>query len=533
MKHTTLAAMAFFVAAAGISVGYAFAEDTDITPPVISSITATSTQTTATIGFATDELAYGQVEYGTTTAYGLVTAWEAASSTAHTIALASLTASTTYHFMVAAKDEAGNTATSSDQAFITLPVPPAPDTTAPVISNVSATSTQTTATITWNTNESSVGRVSYGTSTVYGITTAWESVAGTAHAAGLTSLASSTVYHFAVAARDVAGNTATSSDYVFSTLAPTVSPPPATSTADVVVKLKVEPRSINAKSKGKWVQIRVAFPEGYDARDVHTSSIKLNGTLSPERVKVKSKRTKWFDFESGRETSLQLKFSRSAVVNFLAVSASAASATTSTGTSTVPLLTKNITISGTIGTKLFSGSAAVRYIGTGDLPNGTVCRGDGSSEVYIISNGKRRHIPTARAFEELGYRWNQISILPQSVVDAYMDDMLIKASNGASVYLVSGGKKRHVTDPAEFEALGLDWEDITTLSANELGYFATVTNITLIRASGDEKVYFVSGSERRWIPSVNVFQKRGYKWEDIVIVDESELENYRVGTQVD
>lgn len=404
------------------------------------------------------------------------------------------------------------------------------DSTPPVISAVVTSSIgETSATVTWTTNEPADSQAEYGTTTAYGLSSALQTATMTAHAVSLTGLTASTTYHFLVKSRDAAGNLATSSDGTFTTLAePATTTPPVV--GDVTVKVSVEPKTLNAKSKGKWIQVQVRFPEAYNARDVDLSTVKLNGTISPDRVKMKAKKEKKNgddDESDDRESRLHLKFSRRAMIELLAGQA------TTTATTTTPVVSKTITISGNIGGKTFSGTAMVRFLAANDLPDGTLLRSADGSEVYVIIKGKKRHIPTAEAFEEAGYKWGKIAVISREAVEAYEEDVLIRSSDSPAVYLVSGGKKRHVTDPSEFEALGLDWEDITVVTPKEISHWDTVTNITLIRAAGDSKVYFISGGKKQWVRSETVFIKRGFKWEDIVIVDESEKDKYPAGAELD
>lgn len=97
------------------------------------------------------------------------------------------------------------------------PTPPGPDTTAPVISSVSASVGTSSASITWNTNESATSRVVYGTTTSYGTLGALNSSLVTSHAVALNGLATSTMYNYAVVSKDSSGNTATSSNKTFTT----------------------------------------------------------------------------------------------------------------------------------------------------------------------------------------------------------------------------------------------------------------------------------------------------------------------------
>ena len=94
---------------------------------------------------------------------------------------------------------------------------PAPDTTAPVISSVTATGiTDTSATITWTTDESADSRVDYGLGTSYGSVGSDGSLV-TTHSVTLTGLNPTAAYHYKVTSSDGSGNSASSADLTFIT----------------------------------------------------------------------------------------------------------------------------------------------------------------------------------------------------------------------------------------------------------------------------------------------------------------------------
>ena len=93
------------------------------------------------------------------------------------------------------------------------------DVTAPTISNVIATpTTGNTATITWQTNESSLSWILYGTSTAYGQQTKTSSYTSS-HSIILTGLIANTIYHYQVKSQDSSGNVGVVADKTFTTLA--------------------------------------------------------------------------------------------------------------------------------------------------------------------------------------------------------------------------------------------------------------------------------------------------------------------------
>ena len=86
----------------------------DLTPPVISSVSANTTSSSAAIRWTTNEPADSQVQYGLTSAYGSTTPLDSTRTTSHTVTITGLRAQTTYHYRVLSRDAAGNLRVSGD-----------------------------------------------------------------------------------------------------------------------------------------------------------------------------------------------------------------------------------------------------------------------------------------------------------------------------------------------------------------------------------------------------------------------------------
>ena len=137
--------------------------------------------------------------------------------------LPSLSASTTYYYIVVSKDGSGNTATSTEKSFDTLAEsetePPA-DTTPPELSNITTNATTTEALVEWNTDEDADSMVFFGESSPVDPETATKVVNSalvTDHSLTLLSLSPDTNYYFLVVSKDADGNTATSTEQSFTT----------------------------------------------------------------------------------------------------------------------------------------------------------------------------------------------------------------------------------------------------------------------------------------------------------------------------
>jgi beta-lactamase superfamily II metal-dependent hydrolase len=196
----------------------------DETPPMISGVSVSNiTQTSATVAWVTDESSTSEVTYRRTDIHPAVFYPPVSDEnlvTSHSIRLSGLTAGTTYHYWVESKDASGNEATSEDDTFTTLPPL---DTTAPVISDVTvADITETTARITWTTDEPATSRVEYGKTIDYWLRTCSDGTLVIDHSVSLSGLEPDTIYHFRVKSEDEAGNEAASGDNSFTTAQPTL-----------------------------------------------------------------------------------------------------------------------------------------------------------------------------------------------------------------------------------------------------------------------------------------------------------------------
>ncbi|MEK6584533.1 MAG: fibronectin type III domain-containing protein, partial [Nitrospirota bacterium] len=118
-----------------------------------------------------------------------------------------------------------------------------PDTTAPVISSVSAGNIITTGvTITWTTNEASSSKIEYGTTQTYGSQSNVDNTLVTTHTVVLSGLTPNTIYYFRVISSDQAGNQGISAGSNFTTQKV---PQPDTPTAiqDLTVRIGASTRN--------------------------------------------------------------------------------------------------------------------------------------------------------------------------------------------------------------------------------------------------------------------------------------------------
>jgi len=262
------------------------------------------------------------------------------------------------------------------------------------------------------------------------------------------------------------------------------------------------PQSFNLNSQGKYVTVHLFLPSPHKAFDVNTSTVKLNDSLSPTVYGINYFKKE--DKHKERNTSnLVLKFARS---EFAALASSTVG-------------DFEVTITGEVNEESFSASDTVNILELVVHEEEDLVTSTSSPEVYVIKNGHRRHIPTPQAFHRRGLAWRNIKQIPQEELDSYPDDELIRSSDASAVYLICAGMKRHIPSAEVFESYGFDWDDISVVSRDELTDYP---DVNLIRGAGEAKVYLLAGGKRHWIPTVAVFNKHGYKWDNVIIVNSSE-----------
>jgi phosphodiesterase/alkaline phosphatase D-like protein len=250
--------------------------------PQISGIAVDPGPTSATVQWVTNEPADGQVDYGLTPSYGSSTPVAPALTTSHSLVVSGLTPSTTYYYRIRSRDSGGNLATSPGGTFTTDP----PDSVAPLLSSIQVTLvTNTSARVTWISDENADTQVEYGATTAYGTLSPLDSTPTMGHAVVLSGLTSGTTYHYRVRSRDTTGNLAVSADKTFSTSGPGLCPCsiwPLTAAPAVPSQSDTNPVELGVRFRADVDGLinGVRFYKGPTNTGLHTVTLWSNGGTS-------------------------------------------------------------------------------------------------------------------------------------------------------------------------------------------------------------------------------------------------------------
>lgn len=176
------------------------------------------TPDSALIAWTSDQPSSSQVEFGTTTAYGTLSAFNSSPVTSHSVMLTGLAPGTTYNCAALSTDSAGQVGVSSNFTFTTSGTVAAAETVKiSEIGRITASGITTdSAAISWTTDQPSTSQVAYGPTPAYGSLSAFAAAPVTAHSLRLTGLAAGTTYNYAALSTNSAGQI-TSPNFTFTT----------------------------------------------------------------------------------------------------------------------------------------------------------------------------------------------------------------------------------------------------------------------------------------------------------------------------
>ncbi|MBI2583017.1 N-acetylmuramoyl-L-alanine amidase [Candidatus Azambacteria bacterium] len=168
------------------------------------------------------------------------------------------------------------------------------------------------------------------------------------------------------------------------------------------------------------------------------------------------------------------------------------------------------------------------------LTNGSLMRSYNRPEVYLVDGGKKRVITSATLFNRNGYDWNNIQTLTDRELGLYPagdpiiwpDGTLVREAGNPKVYLVEEGKKRHLTSAHLFGILNVNSKSVLMLETGELRFYPLGKPLvfpdgTAIR-DPKGRVYLVENGEKRYAPTP-------LKGKKIVSLDQTAIDAYPDG----
>lgn len=481
-----------------------FAPIVEAKAPIISNIRLISpTDRSVTITFQTTPAATSRVIYGTDTAYS--GGWVDSSrglQTDHAITLGSLLPNTTYHYQVQVTSINGETEYSNDQFFTT---PKSTDKTPPEISNIIFVfTTGKTTTLSWKTNEITSCSIQYGTDLNFG-----RSISAGGNAKffekTISGLLVNTQYYLRIYAKDVAGN-----EIYSNTLNVHTGETDAADKANLELT-QIRPITNNDEQIGTN-QVLITW---------HTDKA-ADGTISiGPKAGNYNKTIKEDPPRNIEHKILVTDLTPSTIYHFKITSKDVVGKTATTSDHTFTTNAKP--------TKA-SEKPIVNDTKNPKL-NVSFYKAKDNPRIYLVSKGFKHYIGSMDILISYGATWADVKIIEQKTLDNLPEARLIKSERTPTVYfLYKNNKKKAIPNATIFESYsGNSWDNIVTLSDLDIDSYS---EIRVIKSNDSPIVYLLENNARKSFVNESAFLSRGYKWSDIGIVNNIELQSYQIGESV-
>ncbi len=108
-------------------------------------------------------------------------------------------------------------------------------------------------------------------------------------------------------------------------------------------------------------------------------------------------------------------------------------------------------------------------------PDGTLIKYPDQPGIYLIESNKKRAFASGEIFEKLGFKWEEVIEIPYSetyidgeLITGWLNGTLIKYPDQPGIYLIQGGSKRAFASGEIFEKLGFKWEEVIEIPSDEI-----------------------------------------------------------------
>lgn len=176
-------------------------------------------------------------------------------------------------------------------------------------------------------------------------------------------------------------------------------------------------------------------------------------------------------------------------------------------------------------------------------PDGTLIKYQTDPRVYIIQNGKKRHLTSLEIFTSYRFTFDMVKpfssgdlMLPfGDPVNNIKPGTVVKTPSSQNYYLVyepqTGVSKSTTITPSVFTSLGLLQKNVVYISDSQLPPIGSDEILetgphpfgSLVIDKQTLSVYMVWDASKRHIPSPNVLKSLGYSFADVVIANQADL----------
>jgi len=176
-----------------------------------------------------------------------------------------------------------------------------------------------------------------------------------------------------------------------------------------------------------------------------------------------------------------------------------------------------------------------------NTPKGTLFKLREKDNPYLLKDGFCYEISSSKVFEEWGFKEEDLFYADIRNVGncsfglylSYKPGSLIRVDGDRKVYLVNQDNTiSHITSPQLFNKFGFKWENIIQISDREMKMFIEGKPMlfptgTIIKGDG-QTIYLVASTYIKPIPSSSIFLANKLDWKQVIYLNDNELGYYLI-----
>ncbi len=157
-------------------------------------------------------------------------------------------------------------------------------------------------------------------------------------------------------------------------------------------------------------------------------------------------------------------------------------------------------------------------------PEHMLVRAEGDGKVYVVNGGKKRHLKDEAVFASYGYAWSDVHVLPRGVVDAIPNERLVRMRGAPQIFLLNDALwRRRLLDPQVMASYG--WTNAPVAEVTE-AEFASYPETDLIVRSGEA----YSLNMKIHLGTHDSLRAKGYDMSSVHLVNDFDFKAYGTGT---
>ncbi|UCC61889.1 MAG: hypothetical protein JSV36_13985 [Anaerolineae bacterium] len=124
-------------------------------------------------------------------------------------------------------------------------------------------------------------------------------------------------------------------------------------------------------------------------------------------------------------------------------------------------------------------------------------------------------------------------VMPDSAALVIRNGLLLKSESSDEIYVLQDDRLRWISSLEAFERLGYRWRDVHVVEESFLDRFEKGRPVhVLLKCKGSPHIYRIEREQKRWIKDIPTFEAEGHVWEDVRFVSCQYLRNLPDGPPI-